>query len=186
MSTTNNILDIDKNLEINDKITYSEAKTIKLSKNFSLDEFLYSTIALRKNIDNSMPREYLPRIQFLVDTVLQPIRDRFGPLKINSGYRSVELCEAIGSTSHSNHAYGFAADVEAYSKNVSLYDILYFIYSELDYKELIGEFFPTGWVHVAAEKGNNKKVLKLKDSTHNYNHVDISAFDKYKPKPFFS
>ena len=161
-----------------DVITYEESKNIRLSKNFKLSEFLYSDTALRKGIDNSMPREYLPRIQFLVDTVIQPVRDHFGPIRINSGYRSVELCLAIGSTSHSNHAYGFAADIEPYNKDISLYDILEYIHNNLEYKELIGEYFPHGWVHVAAEEGNNKKVLKLKDSTHNYTRVDLETIKK--------
>jgi len=162
-----------KNIDLNKNITYSEAKTIKLSKNFNLGEFLYSSTALRKNIPNDMPRDYLPRIKFLVDTIIQPVRDKFGPIKINSGYRSVDLCLAIGSTAHSNHAYGFAADIVAYDKNVTLYDILEYIEKNLDYKELIGEYFPTGWVHVAAEENNNKKELKLKDKTHNYTHVSL-------------
>jgi len=165
--------DIKKELDLSTAISYSEAKTIKLSKNFNLSEFLYSSTALRKNISNDMPRQYLPKIQFLVDTVIQPVRDKFGPIKINSGYRSVELCLAIGSTAHSNHAYGLAADIEAYDKKVSLYDILEYIEKNLEYKELIGEYFPTGWVHVAAELNNNKKELKLKDKTHNYTHVSL-------------
>lgn len=167
--------DIKKELDVKEKITYSESKTIRLSKNFTLGEFLYSSTALRKNINNDMPREFLPRIQYLVDTVIQPVRDHFGPIKINSGYRCVELCLAIGSTSHSNHAFALAADIEAYDKKVTLFDILNYIYNNLEYKELIGEYFPTGWVHVAAEKDNNKKELKLKDSTHNYNKVDINT-----------
>jgi len=169
------MLDIKKKLDIKDVIKYKEAMTIKLSKNFMLSEFLYSSTALRKNIDNDMPREYLPRIQYLVDTIIQPVRDEFGPIKINSGYRSVELCEAIGSNKYSNHAYGLAADIEPYSKRIPLYKVLEFIYKNCEYKELIGEYFPTGWVHVAAQEGNNKKELKLKDKHHNYARVDIKT-----------
>jgi uncharacterized protein YcbK (DUF882 family) len=167
--------DIKKELNIRDVIKYNEALTIKLSKNFMLSEFLYSGTALRKNIDNDMPREYLPRIQYLVDTIIQPVRDEFGPIKINSGYRSVELCKAIGSNEHSNHAYGLAADIEPYNKKTKLIDVLEFIYNNCEYKELIGEYFPTGWVHVAAQDGNNKKELKLKDKYHNYTRVDLET-----------
>jgi len=172
------MVNIEKELDIKDVIKYSEALTIKLSKNFKLSEFMYSSTALRKGIDNDIPREYLPRIQYLVDTVIQPVRDKFGPIKINSGYRSVELCLAIGSNSHSNHAYGLAADIEPYNKSISLFDVLEYIEKELNYKELIGEYFPTGWVHVAAQKGNNKRVLKLKDKHHNYTEVDLETIKK--------
>jgi lysine/ornithine N-monooxygenase len=43
----------------------------------------------------------------------------------------------------------------------------------LEYKELICEYFPDGWVHVAYEHGNNKKQLKLKDLHHSYDLVSI-------------
>jgi len=159
----------------NSYITLEEAKTIKLSKNFTLDEFLKSTVALRKGIDNSMPREYLPRIQFLVDTILQPVRDKFGPMKVTSGYRNVDLCIALGSNAESNHARGLAVDIEPYDKDIRLIDILIFINDKLEYKELIAEYFPHGWVHVAASEVNNKRDLKLKDNKHHYSSVNIDT-----------
>lgn len=164
-------------------ITYEDAKNIQLSKNFTLDEFIYSATALRKGIDNSLPEEFLPRIQYLVDTILQPLRDKFGPLKINSGYRSVELCLAIGSTAHSNHAYAFAADVEAYSPVVSNMMLLDYVAENMSYKELIAEYFNkdvsrSGWMHVAAEEGNNKGGLKLKDKEHNYTLITLAELRK--------
>ena len=162
---------------MNDKITLEESKSIRLSKNFTLYEFLKSDTAARYNIDNSMPREYLPRIQYLVDTILQPLRDHFGPIRINSGYRCEALSIKIGSTTHSNHCYALAADIEPYNANAdfTLLDILIYIHDNLEYKELIGEYFPNGWVHVAAQEGNNKKELKLKDPTHNYARVDLNT-----------
>ena len=161
------------------KITLQEAKKIRLSKNFYLDEFIKSDTAQRKDIDNSMPDEYLQRIQDLVDNVLQPLRDIFGPIRILSGYRSVDLCLAIGSNEHSNHAYGFVADIEPIDRDVSLYDILSYINKKMEYKELIAEFFPDGWVHVAYQRDNNKRVLKLKDKDNDYT---IVTFDYIKTK----
>jgi len=158
---------------MNDKISLEEAKSIRLSRNFTLDEFIKSDVAMRKGIDNSIPRKYLIRLQYLVTTVLQPIRDVFGPIRITSGYRCPELAIAIGSTIHSNHTYGLAVDIEPHNGNTRLSSILEYIHNNLEYKELIGEYFPNGWVHVAAENGNNKKVLKLKDSTHNYELVTL-------------
>jgi len=167
-------------------ITYEEARKIRLSKNFTLDEFIYSSTALRKGIDNSLPTELLPKLQYLVDTILQPLRDKFGPLKINSGYRSVELCITIGSNEHSNHAYGLAVDVEAYSHKVSNIMLLDYIANNMEYKELIAEYFnkevaTSGWVHVAAEEGNNKGGLKLKDKEHNYSNVELAYLQELYP-----
>lgn len=157
-----------------DYITYEESKTIRLSENFTLDEFLYSATALRKGIDNKMPRSYLPRIQYLVDTILQPLREVFGGLRILSGYRSIELCIAVNSNKHSNHAYAFAADIEPLDSNVTLMEMLTHIHDNLKYKELIAEFFPHGWIHVAAAKNDNRQVLKLKDSEINYKPVALT------------
>jgi len=154
-------------------ITLEEAKSIRLSTNFTLAEFIKSDIAIRRGIDNSLPIKYLEPIQYLVKTILQPVRDKFGSIKITSGYRSEELTEAVGSSMKSNHTRGLAVDIEPIDPDVSLTDILKYIHDELEYKELIAEFFPGGWVHVAAEEGNNKATLKLKDSGHNYARVDI-------------
>lgn len=159
------------------KITLEESRSIRLSTNFTLYEFLKSNTSLRYNIDNSLPRNFLPNIQYLVDTVLQPLRDKFGPIRVTSGYRSNELAIKIGSSPRSNHCFGFAADIEPFSTNAdfTLLDMLTYIHDNLEYKELIGEHFPNGWVHVAAQKHNNKKVLKLKDRKHNYARVDLAT-----------
>jgi len=151
-----------------DFITYEEAKTIRLSKNFTLDEFLYSETALRKGIDNSLPKSLLPKIQLLVITILQPLRDKFGPLRISSGYRSIELCLAIGSTATSNHTRGTTADIEPYDKSVNLFTIFKYINDNFEFKELIAEYFPHGWVHVCYDLDALYNTVKLKDPKHNY------------------
>jgi hypothetical protein len=43
-----------------------------------------------------------------------------------------------------------------------------FIYYECDFRELIAEYFPGGWVHVAFREGDNAGFVKLKDPNHNY------------------
>ena len=162
-------------LTTTDIITYEEAKTIRLSKNFTLDEFLHSDIALRANISNDMPRKYLSNVQNLVTHVLQPIRDKFGRIRITSGYRSIILSLKVGSSVTSNHNFGLAADIEPIEANVTLYEVLQYIYNELQYKELIAEYFPHGWVHVAYQDGNNKQILKLKDNEHHYQVVQLDT-----------
>jgi len=154
---------------------------MKLTRNFSLKEFTRSDTATRLGIDNTPSNDEIENIQLLCEKVLQPLRNEFGPLKINSGYRCVELCEAIGSNKHSNHVFGFAADIETYDETPNV-ELLIWIHENLEYKELIGEYFGKdphdGWVHVAYQHGNNKRDLKLKDSTHNYERVDIDVFKK--------
>jgi len=149
---------------------------MKLSENFSLKEMVKSDTATRLGIENT-PREYaIENLRNLCVNVLQPARDELGPIKINSGYRSVELCEAIGSSARSNHTRGQAADAESW--NIPNFELLLWIYNNCEFKELIAEYFDpddgtAGWVHVAYEEGNNKRDLKLKDPTHHYERVGI-------------
>jgi hypothetical protein len=68
---------------------------------------------------------------------------------------------------------------------VELMSVLEFIHDELEYRELIAEFFDRdGWIHVAyLRNGPNSRELKLKDSTHNYETVTIDCLKRmYKRK----
>ena len=117
--------------------------------NFKYKEFVRSDVAKRKDIDNTPEDWQWENIERLAVNVLQPVRDQFGPIRITSGFRSVELCSAIGSSANSNHARGEAADIEPVNDDVTLTEIMDWIDKNLDYRELIAEYFPDGWIHVA-------------------------------------
>lgn len=141
--------------------------------NFSYGEFTKSSTALRKGIDNIPNEEQWRCIEGLASNVLQAIRDEFGPIRITSGFRSVELCEAVGSSKNSNHVRGQAADIEPYASNISLTSILEFIVENLEFRTVIAEYFPEGWIHVDFRTGGNIKKIKLKDADHNYEEVSL-------------
>jgi len=42
---------------------------------------------------------------------LQPIRDRWGPIEISSGFRCLEINKAVGGSNTSQHLLGEAADI---------------------------------------------------------------------------
>ena len=93
---------------------------MKLSDNFYLSEFLKSNVATRRNISNDPNSEQIKQMQILCQNLLQPIRDDLGPLRINSGFRSMELNRAIGGAykivdgkykATSQHCKGQAADL---------------------------------------------------------------------------
>ncbi len=152
------------------------------ASNFKYKEFVKSTTALRKGIKNEPNEEQWKCIELLAKEILQPIRKEFGRLRITSGFRSVELCEAVGSNKYSNHARGQAVDIEPLVEGVTLLNVLEFIYNELEYRTLIAEYFPDGWVHVVYRKNANVKGLKLKDVNHNYTQVSIDYLkDLYQP-----
>jgi len=154
---------------------------IENAPNFTFWEFIKSDTAIRLNIDNFPKEDYIwDNIRNLTINCLQPIRNYFQtPIKINSGYRCPLLNTAIGSSNISNHVYGLAVDIEPFYNDILLIDVLNWIYNNLEYKELIAEYFDkNGWIHIAYQKDNNKKVLKLKDRNHNYTRVSIDYINK--------
>ena len=86
---------------------------MQLTANFSLDEITKSQTALRKGINNMPDPIHWHNLHGLCHNILQPVREHFGrPVTVSRGFRSVELCLAIGSSSASQHAKGQAADFE--------------------------------------------------------------------------
>ena len=134
---------------------------MQLSENFSLLELTKSQIAERKGIDNTPSPTHQDNLKLLCTSILQPVRDHFGRVvSVSSGYRSQELCLAIGSKTTSQHAKGQAADFEIYGlSNKELAD---YIHRNLDYDQLILEYWKesdpnSGWVHCSYNEGDNRK-----------------------------
>jgi len=146
--------------------------------NFTYEEMIKSNIAVRYGIKNIPSEQEWKCLELLVQNVLQPVRDHFGPIKVSSGYRSKELCLKIGSSAHSNHIRGQAADIEPLDSNITLFELLKWIHDNCEYRELIAEYFPHGWVHVAYREGANNKQIKLKDINHNYYECDFNYIKK--------
>ena len=134
---------------------------MKLTENFSLLELTKSQTAERKGIDNTPSPEHQENLKRLCVNVLQPVRDHFSKVvTISSGYRSPELCTAIGSKSTSQHAKGEAADFEIYG--VSNKELADYINENLDYDQLILEYWKesdpnSGWVHCSYSERNNRR-----------------------------
>ena len=134
---------------------------MNLTKNFSLLELTKSQTAERKGIDNTPSPEHQENLKSLCMAILQPVRDHFSKVvTISSGYRSPELCTAIGSKITSQHAKGQAADFEIFGvSNKALAD---YIDTELHYDQLILEYWNesdpnSGWVHCSFSEGQHRK-----------------------------
>jgi hypothetical protein len=133
----------------------------QLSKSFTLEEFLKSQEATRLGIDNTPNEEQIFNLQLLCNNIIQPIRDFYNkPLLISSGYRSPELCIAIGSTTKSQHTKGQAADFEI--SGIPNKEVADFIVGSLDWDQCILEFWNenepnSGWVHCSYAYGANRR-----------------------------
>ena len=134
---------------------------MNLSKSFTLNELTKSQEATRLGIDNTPNEEQILNLKLLCDNILQPIRDYYGmPVSVSSGYRSAALCEAIGSSSSSQHTKGQAADFEIFS--VPNRELAEFIVKNLNYDQCILEFWNenepnSGWVHCSYNSSGNRK-----------------------------
>lgn len=138
---------------------------MKLSTNFSLSEMIKSQTAIRKDIDNTPTQEHINNLKYVAENLLQPIRDHFGkPVAVSSGYRSVELCEAIGSSSNSQHAKGEAADFEI--PGMDNKELGLWIRKNIEYDQLILEFYKdgepnSGWIHCSMVKDREPRKSTL-------------------------
>ena len=138
---------------------------VQLSENFSLLELTKSQTATRKGIENTPSPEHQENLKLLCTHILQPVRDRFERVvSVSSGYRSEELCLAIGSKVTSQHAKGQAADFEIYG--LSNQELATYIKENLDYDQLILEYWTpespnNGWIHCSYNVNVNlKQYLK--------------------------
>ena len=132
-----------------------------MDRQISLKELLFSETATRLGIDNTPTDQVLINLQTLIYEVIEPIINKFGDIKITSGYRSPELCKAIGSSTTSQHTLGQAVDCEVIGvPNKELAD---WVVKNLTYDQVILEFWKpeeinSGWVHISYNKGNNRKM----------------------------
>jgi len=158
---------------------------MRLSKNFTLKELTRSNTALRLGIDNEPSKEGILKLTLLATSLLQPLRNAVGSLRITSGYRSPQLSEVIGSSSNSQHCRYEAVDMQYVKRgkmdNIKIYDAL--IDLDLDYDQCILEFGnateyidPTepDWIHLSWKVVDNRRQTLVA-------YKDENNKTKYRP-----
>lgn len=142
----------------------------KLSKNFSLSEFIESSTAKAYRIPNNPGPVELKNLQNLVDQVLQPLREAYGkPIKVNSGFRSTALNAKVGGAKTSDHRYAAAADITTGSvtENKKLFELALKLQAsgKIKARQIIDEY-GYRWVHLSVNHpGNpvkNGQILHIK------------------------
>ena len=141
-----------------------------------------SQTAERKGINNNPSEDQMNNLKLLCEKVLQPVRDHFGKVvSVRSGYRSEELCEAIGSSKTSQHAKGQAADFEIHG--ISNADLVKWISENCIFDQMILEFHNidepnSGWVHCSyrADGENRKQILRAYK-----NESNKTCYESYDP-----
>lgn len=141
---------------------------MRLSKNFTYDELVYSATAERLGLDNTPNEKELDNLKRLANEVLQPIRDKWGrAIIVTSGFRSEKVNKAVGGVKTSQHRLGEAADLKIGSKsqNKALFNFILDMIQKGEIKvgQLIDEY-NYSWVHVSLprEGKTNNQVLHIK------------------------
>lgn len=132
---------------------------MKLSRNFSLEEFTRSETATKQGIKNEPGPEEIKNITYLCTHLLQPLRNIIKePMNINSGFRCTELNKAVGGVPTSQHVKGEAADVRTSNPRRLLEELKR---SGLPFDQAI--LYPT-FMHLSVrqEYGNRYQVLAAK------------------------
>lgn len=133
------------------------AERVMITPHFSYKELTRSDTALRMGIDNSPTPAHLENLKLLCVHVLEPIRI-YGPVTINSGYRSMALNMVINPmtttlTKLSKHCTGEAVDFEV--RGVDNVTVANWCADNIpDFDQVILEFYTpgdpnSGWVHVS-------------------------------------
>jgi len=149
---------------------------MRLTAHFTLAEFTRSESAKRHGVSNEPSPEHLENIKILCERVLEPIRMKFGPINLSSGYRSKVLNHYISGSLKSQHCEGKAADIDMDGMgSVTNKEIFEYIKNNLEFDQLINEF-NYSWVHVSYNLGKNRNqvldALKVNNKTVYANHRD--------------
>ncbi len=137
-----------------------------ISKHISYKEGVYSTTAMRRDIDNDPNDDQLHFMELIAEKVFEPLREWVGgPIKINSFFRSPELNKAIGGSTTSQHCKGQAMDIDDTFGKATNAEMYHFIKENLDFDQMIWEFGNDDnpdWVHVSyvSEEKNRRRCLK--------------------------
>jgi uncharacterized protein YcbK (DUF882 family) len=156
---------------------------VKLTPNFTLEELEASNEATRKRIENKVPNDLLPNMRKTAE-MLQRIRDYLSeqrgvdiPITVSSGYRSLLVNRAIGSSDTSDHVQALAVDWRAptFGTPTEICKALAHRVEDLQIGQLINEYpGDNGWVHAGARQPR-KMINRVITITHNGTSVGVHA-----------
>lgn len=127
---------------------------MNLTPHFSLQEMTFTN---HREFDNTPNVVQVNNLQRLAE-FLEEVRKLIGkPIIIDSGYRSPEVNQAVGSTSVSQHLRGCAADFRVPSMSpAEVVDAIHS--SDLAYDQLILEL---GWTHISIPNTDDANARKM-------------------------
>lgn len=122
----------------------------RLSPHFTLDELTTTSV---RGVDNTPDARQLENLRRLCVETLEPIRQRFGPWWVTSGYRSPAVNRIIGGSPTSAHMCigdRAAADGVPLARNVRWSSVIHFlIEGDIPFDQVIYEY--GRWLHIGID-----------------------------------
>ena len=149
-----------------------KSKKQKVSDNISYKEATFSQTAKNLKIKNVPTDAHLKNMRLIADKVFQPLREWADhPIRINSMYRSPDLCEAIRSSRTSQHTKGQAIDLTTLGEKTNG-ELFEYIKENLEFDQMIWEHggnpdiegTSPRWIHISfvSKKANRNRILRAK------------------------
>lgn len=96
----------------------------------------------------------------LVDKIIDPLREKVGAIRVNSGYRTPAYNKQIGGATNSQHCRGEAVDIFPLEKDID--NVFTMIIREFKYDQVILERNSRGsrWIHISYKiEGNRQRAM---------------------------
>ena len=134
---------------------------------FTLPEFVNSSTAKKKGIDNTPSFEVVEHLNELVDNFLDPLRAAYGmPIRITSGYRCPELNKAVGGSSTSVHMLGWACDMQVGGsfEKFKTFVVDWVKKNNIKFDQLLLEKNANGdkWIHIGLKNNAGQQRCQIK------------------------
>ena len=138
----------------------AKRKELMLSPHFSYEEMTRSTWARLHRVDNTPNDLQLAALINICWKLGEPLREVFGPIYVNSGFRSETVNTGVHGVGNSKHLSGEAMDIRIDSVEQGK-EYFMFIQKNVDFDQLLFEFNKHGamWLHCSV-------CLDLKENRH--------------------
>ena len=136
-----------------------------MSAHFKLEEFLTSSVARQKSLENMPSWEIVEHLSELAE-FLEDLRMTWGSgIHVNSGFRNPQLNDYVGGVSNSVHMLGYAADLRPV--NGDMKGFVACVKNWLKDKDfdqcLIESHNKTVWVHIGLYNNEKKQRHIIKN-----------------------
>lgn len=123
-------------------------KNFMLSPHFSYEEMTRSAWAEAHHVENTPDELQLAALINLCWKLGEPLREMFGPIRVNSGFRCPRVNEGVGGVGNSRHLSGEAMDIYIPNRERGK-EYYLFIRKNIDFDQLLFEYNKRGgmWIH---------------------------------------